>query len=90
MPKQTTRLPVQKTYKLFIGGKFARGESGRTIAARDGKGKVLANYCRASATKRRRGLDKMQRLFARADFISRGGNARNTAAGTGERAFAGG
>src|SRR2546423_12881315 len=48
MPKQTTRLPVQKTYKLFIGGKFARGESGRTIAARDGKGKVLANYCRAS------------------------------------------
>lgn len=48
MPKQTTRLPVQKTYKLFIGGKFARGESGRIIAARDGKGKVLANYCRAS------------------------------------------
>src|SRR4029453_2364242 len=48
MPKQTTRLPVQKTYKLFIGGKFARGESGQIIAARDGKGKVLANYCRAS------------------------------------------
>ena len=48
MPKQTTRLPVQKTYKLFIGGKFARGESGQIIAARDAEGKVLANYCRAS------------------------------------------
>ena len=39
---------MQKTYKLFIGGKFARGESGRIIAARDPEGKVLANYCRAS------------------------------------------
>jgi acyl-CoA reductase-like NAD-dependent aldehyde dehydrogenase len=48
MPKQTTRLAVQKTYKLFIGGKFALGESGRIIAARDAEGKVLANYCRAS------------------------------------------
>jgi len=48
MPKQTTRLAVQKTYKLFIGGKFARGESGRIIAARDAEGKVLSNYCRAS------------------------------------------
>jgi len=39
---------VQKTYKLFIGGKFARSENGRVIAARDGHGNVLANYCRAS------------------------------------------
>jgi len=39
---------VHKTYKLFIGGKFARGENGRVIAARDGHGNVLANYCRAS------------------------------------------
>src|SRR5438477_8179055 len=48
MPKQATRLAVQKTYKLFIDGKFARSESGRIIAARDAEGKVLANYCRAS------------------------------------------
>ena len=48
MPKQATRLAVQKTYKLFIGGKFARSESGRIIATRDAEGKVLANYCRAS------------------------------------------
>ena len=39
---------MQKTYKLFIGGKFARGENGRVIAARDGHGNVLANYSRAS------------------------------------------
>jgi len=39
---------VQKTYKFFIGGKFARGESGRVIAARDAQGNLLANYCRAS------------------------------------------
>jgi acyl-CoA reductase-like NAD-dependent aldehyde dehydrogenase len=42
------RLAVQKTYKLFIGGKFVRGENGRVLAARDGKGAVLANFCRAS------------------------------------------
>ena len=39
---------MPKTYKLFIGGKFARGENGRVIAARDGDGNVLANYSRAS------------------------------------------
>jgi acyl-CoA reductase-like NAD-dependent aldehyde dehydrogenase len=47
MPKQRRRLTVQKTYKLFIGGKFVRGENGRVIAARDADGNVLANYCRA-------------------------------------------
>src|SRR5690242_11222988 len=41
------RLQVQKTYKLFIGGKFVRGENGRVLAAR-GNGGHLANYCRAS------------------------------------------
>jgi hypothetical protein len=100
MPKQTTRLAVQKIYKLFIGGKFARGESGRIIAARDGEDKLLANYCRASrkdfcdAVPAGRnavaGWTKCSALFARPDFISRGGNARNAAPGTGERAFAGG
>jgi acyl-CoA reductase-like NAD-dependent aldehyde dehydrogenase len=48
MPKRRRRLAVQKTYKLFIGGKFARGENGRVIAARDGHGNVVANYSRAS------------------------------------------
>lgn len=48
MPKPATRLAVQKSYKLFISGKFARGESGRIIAVHDAEGKVLANYSRAS------------------------------------------
>src|SRR5919108_6655295 len=30
-----SRLPVQKTYKLFIGGAFPRSESGRTYLAQD-------------------------------------------------------
>jgi acyl-CoA reductase-like NAD-dependent aldehyde dehydrogenase len=47
MPKK--RLEVLKTYKLFIGGKFPRGESGRVLAARSADGKtVLGNYCHAS------------------------------------------
>ncbi len=29
VPKRESRLQVQKTYKLYIGGKFVRGESGR-------------------------------------------------------------
>jgi acyl-CoA reductase-like NAD-dependent aldehyde dehydrogenase len=48
VPRKQTRLQVQKTYKLFIGGKFLRGENGRVLPAR-GKGSVLlANFCRAS------------------------------------------
>lgn len=46
--KRESRLPVQKTYKLYIGGKFVRGESGRTLTARDSRETVLANYCRSS------------------------------------------
>lgn len=45
---KTSRLAVQKTYKLFIAGKFVRGENGRVLSARDGNGAVLANFCRAS------------------------------------------
>jgi acyl-CoA reductase-like NAD-dependent aldehyde dehydrogenase len=48
MAQKTSRLAVQKTYKMFIGGKFVRGENGRVIPARDARGKLLANYCRAS------------------------------------------
>lgn len=46
--KTGTRLGVQKTYKLYIGGKFVRGESGRVLSARGSDRASLANYCRAS------------------------------------------
>jgi acyl-CoA reductase-like NAD-dependent aldehyde dehydrogenase len=46
--KTLSRLQVQKTYKLYIGGKFVRGENGRVLSATDARGGALANYCRAS------------------------------------------
>jgi acyl-CoA reductase-like NAD-dependent aldehyde dehydrogenase len=46
--KSQSRLAVQKTYKLFIGGKFVRGENGRVLPARGAGDQLLANYCRAS------------------------------------------
>jgi acyl-CoA reductase-like NAD-dependent aldehyde dehydrogenase len=46
--KSGTRLGVQKTYKLLIGGKFVRSESGRVAAAAANNGEPAANYSRAS------------------------------------------
>ncbi|MFF7308611.1 aldehyde dehydrogenase family protein [Streptomyces sp. NPDC008137] len=37
------RLTVFKTYKLYVGGKFPRSESGRVYEVTDSKGKWLAN-----------------------------------------------
>ncbi|MEU1277705.1 aldehyde dehydrogenase family protein [Streptomyces sp. NPDC005805] len=37
------RLNVFKTYKLYVGGKFPRSESGRVYEVTDSKGKWLAN-----------------------------------------------
>jgi acyl-CoA reductase-like NAD-dependent aldehyde dehydrogenase len=45
--RKSDRLEVQKTYKLFIGGKFVRSESGRVATAESG-GRLIANYPRAS------------------------------------------
>jgi acyl-CoA reductase-like NAD-dependent aldehyde dehydrogenase len=42
------RLEVLKTYKIFIGGKFPRTESGRYYTPRNKKGKLLANVCLCS------------------------------------------
>ncbi|MFD3330717.1 aldehyde dehydrogenase family protein [Streptomyces sp. NPDC058701] len=39
----STRLSVFKTYKLYVGGKFPRSESGRVYEVTDSKGKWLAN-----------------------------------------------
>ena len=43
-----TRLAVPKTYKLYIGGKFPRSESGRTYEVLAAKGAFLANAAKAS------------------------------------------
>ncbi|MBS1569091.1 MAG: aldehyde dehydrogenase family protein, partial [Bacteroidetes bacterium] len=42
------RLPVMKTYKIYIGGKFPRTESGRYYQPAGADGKPLANVCRSS------------------------------------------
>ncbi len=42
------RIAVAKTYKIYIGGKFPRTESGRYFAHKDKKGNVIANMCRGS------------------------------------------
>jgi acyl-CoA reductase-like NAD-dependent aldehyde dehydrogenase len=45
---RSSRLPVRKTYKLYIGGEFPRSESGRTYPAVGAGGEVLARAARAS------------------------------------------
>lgn len=45
---EMSRLEVRKTYKLYIGGKFPRTESGRTTPLKNRRGEVIANVCRAS------------------------------------------
>ncbi|MDH3589903.1 MAG: aldehyde dehydrogenase family protein, partial [Gammaproteobacteria bacterium] len=43
-----TRVPVAKTYKIYIGGKFPRTESGRFYVLKEKSDAVLANVSHAS------------------------------------------
>ena len=43
-----SRLAIPKTYKLFIGGKFPRSESGRTTEVTSPAGSFVANVAKAS------------------------------------------
>ncbi|MGI8994612.1 MAG: aldehyde dehydrogenase family protein, partial [Nocardioidaceae bacterium] len=47
MPRDS-RLDVRKTYKLYIGGKFPRSESGRSYVVNDSRDRFLANAAAAS------------------------------------------
>ena len=47
MAKAAERLPVAKTYKIYIGGAFPRTESGRYFTL-EHDGEVIANVCRSS------------------------------------------
>ena len=44
----STRLDVRKTYKLYVGGKFPRSESGRSYPVHDASGALLAQAAQAS------------------------------------------
>ncbi|MCZ7416945.1 MULTISPECIES: aldehyde dehydrogenase family protein [unclassified Streptomyces] len=48
MSERPERLAVLKTYKLFVGGKFPRSESGRVYEVTDSKDRWLANAPLAS------------------------------------------
>ncbi len=42
------RAEIRKTYKLYIGGKFPRSESGRSYEVSDSRGRFLANAAQGS------------------------------------------
>ncbi|WP_199435132.1 aldehyde dehydrogenase family protein [Qaidamihabitans albus] len=46
--QRRARVPVAKTYKLYVGGQFPRSESGRSYPVSDAKGRFLANAAHAS------------------------------------------
>jgi acyl-CoA reductase-like NAD-dependent aldehyde dehydrogenase len=46
--KSAPRIPVRKTYKLYVGGQFPRSESGRSYVIRSADGSPLANAVRSS------------------------------------------
>lgn len=64
VPKSGARLAVQKSYKLFIGGKFVRSESGRVSIAAGNKGGPEANYSRASRKDFRGAVTAARSAFA--------------------------
>ena len=65
------RLGVMKTYKIFIGGKFPRTESGRYYEVRSPKDELLANVClssrkdfKAAVVAAREGFEKWSKATA--------------------------
>jgi acyl-CoA reductase-like NAD-dependent aldehyde dehydrogenase len=58
------RLPVRKTYKLFIGGAFPRSESGRSFEVSDARGTFIANAARASRKDVRDAVSAARKAFA--------------------------
>ncbi|SFR09791.1 Aldehyde dehydrogenase family protein [Lentzea waywayandensis] len=58
------RLTVAKTYKLYIGGKFPRSESGRSYPVTDAKGTFLANAAQGSRKDARDAVTAARKAFA--------------------------
>lgn len=70
-----SRIDVHKTYKLYIGGKFPRTESGRYYALNDSKGNFVANMCLASRKDFRNSVviaRKAQSSWANATALNKG------------------
>jgi acyl-CoA reductase-like NAD-dependent aldehyde dehydrogenase len=60
----TARLDVRKTYKLYVGGRFPRSESGRSYEVVDAKGRFLANAAQASRKDARDAVVAARKAFA--------------------------
>ncbi|MBT8137782.1 MAG: aldehyde dehydrogenase family protein [Gammaproteobacteria bacterium] len=58
------RVPVAKTYKIYIGGKFPRTESGRFYPLKDEDGNVLANVSHGSRKDFREAVVAARAAFA--------------------------
>lgn len=70
-----SRIDIHKTYKLYIGGKFPRTESGRYYAVNDKKGNFVANMCLASRKDFRNSVviaRKAQKSWANATAMNKG------------------
>jgi acyl-CoA reductase-like NAD-dependent aldehyde dehydrogenase len=61
--KQTDRIDVRKTYKLFVGGAFPRSESGRSYEVADSKGAFVANAAMASRKDARDAVTAARKAF---------------------------
>ncbi|MBN9745165.1 aldehyde dehydrogenase [Amycolatopsis sp. A1MSW2902] len=57
------RISVAKTYKLYLGGKFPRSESGRVYPVTDAKGAFLANAAHASRKDLRDAVSAARKAF---------------------------
>jgi acyl-CoA reductase-like NAD-dependent aldehyde dehydrogenase len=60
---EPARVPVWKTYKLYIGGAFPRSESGRSYLVTDHKGGFLANAAMASRKDARDAVTAARKAF---------------------------
>ncbi len=58
-----SRLTVPKTYKLYIGGKFPRTESGRSIVIENQKGETAAHICHGSRKDFREAVESANKAF---------------------------
>jgi acyl-CoA reductase-like NAD-dependent aldehyde dehydrogenase len=63
-------MPVAKTYKIYIDGKFPRTESGRYFPLQDSEGKNLANICRSSRKDFRNSVVAARKAFPAWSFAS--------------------
>jgi len=59
-----SRLEVRKTYKLYVGGKFPRSESGRSYQVSDAKGGFVANVAQGSRKDARDAVQAARSAFA--------------------------